>query len=271
MCEVLPREIRDMIYGWIHTERSVFAGYEDRCWIDALGRVPYEESKSEYHFRKSHHYPGEAHLWTAEFLGETVTRELAEHYFRTVTFQFGTTWSWMPRFRITDQWNLGWVPGEFIANVALTINCREYIMGANKVDLDESWDPNAPWVTDEARQRIEVDRSNVSFPSSKLLQSLEDLFAFRQGTRFCIDLVISGYDPGQEPLEMKGRMFRTMMPIIFSTLERLVHEGFSVKIVLDRRPYPNMTPNLEIALTPNNLDLEYLNEHFTQVSTFAER
>ena len=98
-----PREIRDMIYGYLHEgEKNEVPIPDNSCHRT----TNYFSSTSASQFSPGHVGNLDTrdrcdHWWCREYLGDIVQRELAEHFFRTL-FCFGFNLESMAGFRIKD-------------------------------------------------------------------------------------------------------------------------------------------------------------------------
>lgn len=202
-------------------------------------------------------------MWNAEYLGKAIKQELVEHYLSSTCFLFAGMWSFMPRFRNTDQWKLGWVPRDFVTNVQIALECTLYLMTDEKRKaLEESMKAAQSVIGTDVDEYAYWD--HVSYPSSELLKAMKDLFNFKQGTKINIGL----YDgSNSEEFELKSRVFRTMAPIISRTLQRLVEAGYGVKVVLESGgPHPESPLPFNIVMTTDHHDWGKFEDEFNRVS-----
>lgn len=259
-----PREIRDMIYRNIHGEAEIYLKDQPHSgWLTPrMGRAKYLESESEYHLRTGYLSPVENYLWSAEYLGKKFMRELAGQYFQSACFDFGDDWSFIQKFRITDQWKLGWVPGEFATNVKIRLDCSEHVYKEWPVIETSPWhSTGAGW--DLAREQ-ESDPFEKTRSRSKLLEAMENLFGFKRGTKIKVQLQTSFSE--REPSPAEEQMFRAMAPIIFPTLRRLFDAGIIVTLVCSHEG--DDYPDLPIAMTADHHDLESYERDFVRVSYY---
>ena len=115
-----------------------------------------------------------------------MVQEIKEHFYRTTLFTFGNLFSYIPRFRTTDQWSVGFLPVRYVSNVAVTISCSHYRLAdleylkeeheilANQSGGDAWWGSDAPppWGLPDA--------------ATQLPQNLDHLFGFKLGIKICI-------------------------------------------------------------------------------------
>ncbi|KAH4981293.1 hypothetical protein HBI76_171810 [Parastagonospora nodorum] len=237
LCEdvygAFPREIRDMIYGHLHArdEMRVTRGVKDR-WSD--GSEPYFNSCSEKHWCASgaHEVAGTKDLWWDSCcVGENMLRELSEHYYRTVLFLFAADCELLPKFRITDQWGLGFVPGDIATNIGISIDRASYAFADIELILrDDSSSANAniSW------SAWDIDSTPDRKPCEALSLDLEHLFGFRAGTNIFIQVSVETIKK-RSLLENQQWMCDAVMPILLSTLQRLKVAGYKLKIVLSSK------------------------------------
>jgi hypothetical protein len=120
--EALPRELRDQIYEYMITPDYVYVGPQ---YLANQGR-PCENDK-------------DAHFWDASYVGETMSVELAQTWYRLSLFYF---WNKtknvevIKEFMASDRWNLGIKPNEHISRVRFDLgdekfhrsNCRRGVV-----------------------------------------------------------------------------------------------------------------------------------------------
>lgn len=260
--KIFPREIRDMIYRNIHGEAEICLK-DQPCsdWLTpGMGRTKYLNSESEYHLRTGYLNPVENHLWSAEYLGKKFMRELAGQYFQSACFDFGDDWSFIQKFRITDQWKLGWVPGEFATNIKIILDCSEHVYKEWPVVERDTWhSAGAGW---DMTQEPEWDPFKKTRPRSELLEATENLFGFKRGTKIKVQLQTS--HSKREPPPSEEQIFRAMAQIIFPTLRRLFDAGIIVTLVCSHEG--DDYPDLAIAMTADHHDLESYERDFVKVS-----
>jgi hypothetical protein len=128
LCEAVystfPREVRDIIYGHLNYLSEGHIDYRSGSW----GTVGYFKSTSEADWQLCSNQrgrPRKNHWWDVDFVGDYMRREMSEHYFRSVRFLFDTYFEWLPKFRVTDQWKLGFCPVEIVLNIGVTIQCGD--------------------------------------------------------------------------------------------------------------------------------------------------
>ncbi|KAL6709838.1 hypothetical protein ACN47E_000623 [Coniothyrium glycines] len=108
----LPREIRDYIYNYTHANDTLYVG-------------------PEYMHRTVHppESDRDAHYWDANYVGQDMVREMVESWYRTSLFYFYdkvNNASVVDRFLVTDRWNLGLKPRDFIRKVKLELGPNAY-------------------------------------------------------------------------------------------------------------------------------------------------
>ncbi|CBX96270.1 hypothetical protein LEMA_P111890.1 [Plenodomus lingam JN3] len=96
----LPREVRDMIYGFLHAHETIYVGPE---YFDQT-KQPCETDR-------------DAHYWDVDYVGADVQREIVESWYRTTLFYFydkHNNIEVVTKFLNTDRWQLGIKPRHFI-------------------------------------------------------------------------------------------------------------------------------------------------------------
>ncbi|KAF2124040.1 hypothetical protein P153DRAFT_401576 [Dothidotthia symphoricarpi CBS 119687] len=213
MYHTLPSELRDMVYGYINTESNVFIPHYHKVGWEPL--MSYFDSKSESEFRL---YDASSdvlldHWWNPDYVSPSVLRELGEHYYRTTCFTFGAHFDIVPKFRITDQWELGFIPVTFVAHVRFEIDCGRYrFNGLN--NTPDSWDGSC----------------NKQLPIA-LLSELESLFGFKQGTKLEIRLEVGDMRTGGALGRLEW-VLDEVVTFILQTVQRLQDAGYHVRVHL---------------------------------------
>lgn len=132
MYNELPREIRDIIYTYVHVQNTIYVGPE---YLHANKRPATADP--------------DAHYWNADYLGSEIQREIVENWYRTTLFYFydkSHNAEVIQQFLVTDQWGLGIRPHDFICRVKFElgpstyschskINCRGPQQGCQVFDL----------------------------------------------------------------------------------------------------------------------------------------
>ncbi|KAH6629211.1 hypothetical protein C7974DRAFT_472063 [Boeremia exigua] len=212
----LPREVRDMIYGYLYEEQSwdVTDAYFD------LDAVPTK-------------YCAPAHMWKPSAAGEALHRELCEHFFRSNKYCFYKA-SFMPEFRAIDRWGIGYTPAVLPTDIRIDFRYGDYDLNKKDNKRVESkdregnhgwgsngWGSNAWDTTDSTRKT-----------RSELLSELEMLFGFCAGTRLTIRVVplSSGWDYAS--IEVRERAFNDFFPLVLPVLDRLRASGCRSRIVI---------------------------------------
>ncbi|KAH7074222.1 hypothetical protein FB567DRAFT_611128, partial [Paraphoma chrysanthemicola] len=234
-----PREIRDIIYGFIHPgeelsviepppgEEDEWGCYQLRTYFDftsepdwrAVTRKNVEKSDMSY-----------LHMWDAECMGDKVFQELVEYYFRFMHFNFGAELCLIPQFQINDQWSIGKTPSDFVTNIEVSVDFRGFNVGVDNQDDERQVCRNrrGTWGHDHC------DGHNYKLPQNtrrtQLLAHLQALFGFKAGTKIYIH--VGGHEPSDPVLEELVYARETAIPIIFPTLQRLSKSGMVVKVVL---------------------------------------
>ena len=210
-----PREVRDMIYGYIYLEGKIDITPE---YLDA------ESPKQLDHWRY------------AEFVGSDMHQELGEHFFRITVFKFGSSMSCLarvPKCRVFDESKIGYVPAYYAMDVQIDISCVDYDIEHFLVDPDKSkkknsnggWNTNNGWGSSE-RSEPEYE-SKVAF-----LSNLESLFGFQQGTKLLLRIVGEGGWGMEGYIQSQEWMCNNIVPLIHPTVQRLKAAGYHMGLVL---------------------------------------
>lgn len=142
----------------------------------------------------------------------------------------------MPRFRVTDQWKLGFHPVEFASKIDITINCEEYaIEGVTPLPSVRFWANHTanldPWDYSEEQIAHIASKRRGPKPISTLLVELESLFGFKSGTSITFNLSLTDIRI-RSTLEKQEWLCDNVMPVVFPTLQRLMGAGQRIFTVL---------------------------------------
>lgn len=254
-----------MIYGYLHAQHEVYVRWRE--WPGP----GYFSSQSEAHWRRGTEQPPD-YWWNPEFTGALMVREMSEHYFRNVCIQFGDDFQSIPKFRITDQWRLGYTPSQVIANIGVTIRCGSYdFEGLELMREEESpWDQSASgWGGIESPPRRD--------PRSDLLSALELLFGFRQGTKISLRVWANRALKGTF-LEKQKWMCDNVIPFILPTLQRFGEAGYKVRVIISRHGWDEPRygygwdrTNRDFTLEGTALSSEVVKNSFKAVSPFFSK
>jgi len=209
-----PREVRDMIYGHLDSREIAHVDQGSSSW----GGLGYFDSASAAQWDAGGWREAPDHWWDVECVGEHMRRELGERYYRSVRFDFGQNFDLLSRFRVTDQWKLGFVPAVIGTNISVTIDCENY-------DFDGLEAPNVntgDWDTPPGNR-----------PRYKFLSRLEPLFGFKQGTKLSIKFSVGRCKKG-DTLERQQWLCDTVLPFAFPSIHRLQGAGYNICVVLSR-------------------------------------
>jgi hypothetical protein len=232
-----PREMRDMIYGHLNDGAEVHVPDTSCGWT-----TNYFSSTSA-----SQCSAGSAdcwdsrdrcdHWWCREYVGDLMHREITEYYFRTTCFGFEGNFKSMARFRITDQWNVGFLPASIASNISFRIRCDDYEFKG----LLSPQEMTRRWIDTNERR-----------PCAKLLSNLESVFGFKTGTKLDIRVAVADAKEGGV-LEGLEWMCDTVLPFILPTLQRFEEVGYRLNLFLSGRPTPEYPAFIHIhgkAITP---------------------
>lgn len=107
----LPREIRDIIYGYLHQDETIYVGPE---YLSNSGQ-PCESDRG-------------AHYWDPEYVGEAMRAEIVESWYRTTLFYFydkANNTHVVDQFLVLDRWGLGLKPRDYICRVRFDLGSSE--------------------------------------------------------------------------------------------------------------------------------------------------
>ena len=116
----LPRELRDAVYYYLSPPETIA--------VDENGEISIDRSVMP-HFcadtTTASNHLGTSHIWQANYMGDKICRELAEHWYRTSTFTFDSLDSSFLRTLVRlfseDRWRLGTMPRDLITNLEIRI------------------------------------------------------------------------------------------------------------------------------------------------------
>lgn len=183
--KALPREVRDIIYGYI-----IGCGEVDICLGDhrARHKCGYRSSNSKTEHRLCSSKVDTDHWWKDDFVGAKMVREIGEHYYRESHFRFEVGFSELARFRAMDQFNLGFLPVHFVSKVEIVVDCRKYKFWPISPAKDDAF-------LDQHQKQLRSKRKCCDWSGQKtqedLFVELEYLFGFRPGTGITVRLVRS--------------------------------------------------------------------------------
>lgn len=135
----LPREIRDVIYGHILDCNEILITSDLAKKGDEF---KYFDVKYDTYLRNRLFWNLDL-WWDSDFVGSKMVRELGEDLYRSASFYFENAFHLISKFRITDQWNLGFLPVSFISNVDVCVSCEDYQL--------------VPWIK-QANEKVSPDR-----------------------------------------------------------------------------------------------------------------
>jgi hypothetical protein len=262
---ILPREIRDTIYGYIHpgSDINVFGHQPDFDWSNTFKRS-YFNFNSEAEWRLDRESHDEHHLWKEEYLGHNVLTELLQHYYRNTQFRFHDAYELIPRFQTTDQWGVGAVPADFVTNIEVNIVCNSkspYARSRTVLNADIPIEKGFSAYSTERYVWNDHEPPPMQ-PRVKLLSGLQSLFGFKSGSRISIQIE-SGMIKDGAPQELI-HVCDIIVPIIFTTLQRLHENAYVVEIVVHGN-YWGMQ-NYRYVMEGGLPTLEAWRENFKEVS-----
>lgn len=107
-CRVLSRELRDVIYSYLHVYDTIYVGPE---YFERKTRPCESDSK--------------AHYWDADYVGHEMQREIVESWYRTTRFYFydkANNAKVTDQFLVSDRWDLGIKPRDFICHARIDLS-----------------------------------------------------------------------------------------------------------------------------------------------------
>ncbi|KAH7397390.1 hypothetical protein BKA66DRAFT_454273 [Pyrenochaeta sp. MPI-SDFR-AT-0127] len=114
VCRILPREIRDIIYSYVHSHDTIYVGPE---YISNRGQ-PCESDRG-------------AHYWDAEFVGKEMRNEIVESWYRSTLFFFydqANNARVVDQFLVLDRWELGLKPRDYICRVRFNLGASGHLL-----------------------------------------------------------------------------------------------------------------------------------------------
>lgn len=197
-------------------------------------------------------------------------RQLSEHYYRTVLFLFEADCELLPKFWITDQWGLRFIPGDIATNIGISVNCASYgFAGIESILRDESDSANPNNGGWGATTSAWGDSSAPApKPCEALSLSLEHLFGFRAGTNISIRFSVETINK-RNCLDGQQWMCEAVMPVLLSTLQRLKVVGYKLRIVPSTEDFwaVNRGTKDDFTISGQRLDKDAIQTSFGLVST----
>jgi hypothetical protein len=126
VCKRLPREVRDMIYDFIHPYETIYVGPE--------------------YFQKTTppcETDPDAFYWDADYVGDLMQGQIVESWYRSTCFYFydkARNAQVIEQFLVTDRWGLSLKPRDLICRVRLELSTD------NKIHHGKSgWNSSPDW------------------------------------------------------------------------------------------------------------------------------
>ncbi|CAN9314041.1 unnamed protein product [Alternaria alternata] len=224
--KAFPREVRDIIYGYI-----IGCGEVDICSENhrAPHKCGYRSLNSENQHRLCSSGVDTDHWWKDDFVGAKMVREIGEHYYRESHFHFKEAFSELAKFRATDQFNLGFLPVHFISKVEIVVDCRKYKFWPISSAKDDAF-------LDEHQKQLRSKRNRCAWRGQKtqedLFVELEYLFGFRPGTGITVRLMRTYHKIQATRLEDQEWMCHRVVPVIFPVLQRIKDTNCRARLIL---------------------------------------
>lgn len=277
LCESIydkfPREVRDIIYG--HLYKSVVTRI-NKAYFE-IHAVPTQCAAP-------------AHLWRPEMLGVGMHHELCEHFFRSASFNALANFDLLAEFRVTDQWNVGYVPADFATNVEVKIRCRDYDIhkeetrkkgASGKIKIEER-EVNCACCNGPCRNDVwgagsggwntgdggwGPSENKVAKSRAELVIGLEALFGFASGSSITInvspDFSLWGHT-WNEQWEFQARAHNDMMPLLDPVLARLRASGNQTSVIVSAPSWADFASDFIIT---GDVSAESYKETFEMVSS----
>jgi hypothetical protein len=207
-----------------------------------------------------------------------MVREIGENFYRTSHFQFEDRFDLIPKFRVTDQWKLGFIPVAFVSNVEVSLKCNgEEFEKIEEVEEEEV--NGGPWIENgdntwgappASVASHDTDRRTI-IPRSAFLVHLESLFGFKPGTNLTIKIGMGRYKQ-LTAYERQELLCESVVPFIFPTLLRLRDTGLRVRFVLAITQSKNWERHEQVFTSAwNPASAQELTKNFFEVRTIQAR
>ena len=256
----IPREVRDMIYGHLYrkTVIEVTSAYFEIDAPPACCDVS-------------------PHLLNAQTLGEAVHRELWEHFFRANSFEFHADFALLPEFRVTDPWNIGYVPGDLATHVKIDVPCSEYDANTikslkkqhepreNRRDCRPNYHGGWAYTGSDAGSGKSQQGSKSLESHSELMLALEDFSGFTPGTKLSINVKPCWCVLFESPRDQEWAC-ENIITLLSPSLERLRALGYHTRVVLQDHPFFSCKVDFVVE---GEFTLESYKADFAKVSFFT--
>ena len=142
--------------------------------------------------------------WIPDIVGEITLMELAEKFYRESYIRFVSRGEVVKKYLTTDQWNVGFLPVEYITSAAVHFDLFKF------------------------------DQSTLSFrePDVYLEENLKSLLHFRSGIQLDILFQNRPFSRHGIPNEALLQMARDALPLIFPAISRLAIKKIHVRVYL---------------------------------------
>ena len=123
MCYTLPRELRDMIYGFLHWNRST---PNPRALAFRCGSIYSDDCGPGEQKPWNHPFTDSIPYWNRGVVGTQFFREMVETWYKLVVIDFwslltGTLFDYIGG----DRWSLGLTPSSFVRHVVVIIDAQD--------------------------------------------------------------------------------------------------------------------------------------------------
>lgn len=206
-----------------------------------------------------------------------MVRELGEHYYRSTSFNFEDNLDLLSKFRVTDQWKLGFLPVSFVSQVAVSVKCDTldehgmhtcYVCtrGCCSLEDDHIQNQSAGWNAGPWGNFPDDPVVHFAKHGTSVQVELETLFGFKAGTEINITLWMS-CSKGRNPLAKQEYIHEKFVPLLLPTLHRLADAGYRARVILIGGSTTSKTASGPRFVSEYNpVCIEEIDKDFTEVS-----
>lgn len=207
-----------------------------------------------------------SHLWKSEALGNDVHREFWEHFYRCNTFAFSDKFNLLPRFRVSDPWNIGCVPATLPTNIQVVIRMDAYDIHMMRRD-----GPNYETLMNRCKGYHRRSNGSARMCSKhslylksrrELLAELDILFGFAADTRLVLYIIPLDHD-SEDPTSEQEEAFNLIFPVILPFLVRVRASGLKVHVLVEETHFDHVSEDFILG---GDFSLELAKEAFEKVS-----
>lgn len=266
-----PREVRDMIYGYIIGCEDATRKLGADC--NTVWPVHYLDWDSKHRLSPRTFFFAPKHCRHAGYVGTDMIREIGERYYHCTTFQFGDNTKLIEKFKCQVHWGFPFSPVSFIMNLGVHICCALGELKApdgisGELLDDELWkinDLERRWTNPKVYIGITETALAIMKPQQVLLH-LESLFGFRAGTTITVGLGVPQYAHIYD-LKRHKSFCNKVVPLIFPTIQRLKDAGIHIRCRFNMYPTCTNTGVCTMFTSVwNPASAEELSEEYRKVS-----